>query len=127
MFGTFSCSEEQFMFTQEVVADIVTIGPPEPTSLIAENQLTDNYAITSWSMVGYEFKNLDIQPGESDQFLLVNAMTEGYEDINVTLVFSSSTSSFSISEKVNFIAGGVTKIKISGCEACGGYQVETSW
>lgn len=127
IFGSLSCSEEQFLITQEIASDIVEIGPWEPTNLIIENKLEDNFSITSWSMVGYEFKNLDIQPGDSNQFVLDNYMTDGYEDLNVTVVFSSSSSSFSISDNVNFIMGGVTKITISGCEACGGYQVESSW
>ena len=127
IFGSLSCSEEQFMFTQEIAADIVTFEPFEPTSLILENQLEDNFYITSWSMVGYEFKDLGIQPGDSDQFIMVNGMTEGYKDLNVTVVFSSSTGSFSISDKVNFTPGGVTKITVSGCEACGGYQIASSW
>ena len=91
------------------------------------NQLEDNFSITSWSMVGYEFKNLDIQPGGSNLFVLVDDMPEGYKDINITVVFSSSTGSFSISEKVNFIPHGITKITISGCELCEGYQIESSW
>ena len=127
IFGSFGCSEDQFLISQEVAAGIVTFGPMDPTSLILENQLEDNFYITSWSMVGYEFKNLNIQPGDSDQFIMVNGMTEGYKDLNVTVVFSSSTGSFSISDKVNFKPGGVTKITVSGCEACGGYQIASSW
>ena len=127
IFGTSGCSEDQFLFSQEIVAEIVHIEPPGPVSLALLNQLEDNFSITSWSMVGYEFKDLDIQPGGSNLFVLVDDMPEGYKDINITVVFSSSTGSFSISEKVNFIPHGITKITISGCEACDGYQIESSW
>ena len=127
IFGILSCSEEQFLFSQEVVAEIVHIEPLGPVSLSLLNQLEDNFSITSWSMVGYEFKDLDIQPSGSNLFVLVDDMPEGYKDINITVVFSSSTGSFSISERVNFIPNGITKITISGCEACDGYQIESSW
>lgn len=127
IFGTLGCSEDQFLFSQEVVAEIVHIEPLGPVSLALLNQLEDNFSITSWSMVGYEFKDLDIQPDGSNLFVLVDDMPEGYKDLNVTVVFYSSTGSFSISEKVNFIPNGITKITISGCETCGGYQIESSW
>ena len=127
IFGTLGCSEDQFLFSQEVVAEIVKIEPRGPVSLSLVNQLEDNFSITSWSMVGYEFKNLDIQPGGSNLFVLADDMPEGYKDINITVDFSSSTGSFSVTEKVNFIPHGITKITISGCEVCGGPKIESSW
>lgn len=126
-FGSFSCSEEQLLFTEQIAAEIVEINPPGPTHLILVNQLEENYSISAWKMTGYEFTNLEIPPGNSEQFLLINGMTEGYKDITVTAVLSSSIRSFSVTDKVNFNEGGVTKITISGYEACNGYRIEWSW
>lgn len=127
MFGSSSCTEDQFLFSQDIAANIIKIGPANPAYLLISNRLEENSSITSWSMTGYQFKDLDISIGEANQFILVNSMPEGYKDLTVTLFFTSSTSSFSLSDKVNFIAGGITKITVSGCEECGGYRIESSW
>lgn len=127
MFGSSSCTDDQFLFSQEIAANIIKIGPTNPAYLLLSNRLEENSSITSWSMTSYQFKDLDIPPGISNQFVLVNSMPQGYKDITVTLVFTSSTSSFSISDKVNFIAGRVTRITVSGCKECGGYRIESSW
>ena len=124
MFGSSSCTEDQFLFSQDIAANIIKIGPANPTYLLLTNQLEENSSITSWSMTGYQFNDLDIKTGESNQFVLVNSMPEGYKDVTVTLFIKSATSSFSLSEKVNFIAGRVTKITVSGCQKCGGYRIE---
>lgn len=127
MFASSSCSEEQFMFSQEIAANIYEIGPANPAYLLLNNRLEENSSITSWSMAGYQFNDLDITKGDSNQFVLVNSMPEGYKDVTVTVFIKSATSSFSLSDKVNFTAGGVTKITVTGCEECDGYRIESSW
>ncbi len=122
-----SCTEEQFLLSQEIVADLHIIGPMNPTYLLLRNRIEDNFSITSWSMKGYEFKDLDIPPGIANQFVLVNKTPKGYKNISVSVIISSSTNILTIRDTVNFTAGKVTKITILGCVSCGGYQIESSW
>jgi hypothetical protein len=104
--------------TQEQLGEIIEIRPPDPASLRLVNQLKENFAISSWSMSGYAFDNLDIRPGESQQFILVNGMPKGYSGLTVTVVISSSNQSYSTTHQVNFTAGRVSSLSISECGGC---------
>lgn len=125
LFVLSSCSEEQFLLSQEIVAGMHLIGPSNPTYLWLVNGIEDDLTISSWSMEGYEFNDLDIQPGESIQYVLVNNMPDGYQNVDVTIVISSSTRFFSITDSVSFSAGKYTKISVLGCDSCGGFHIET--
>ena len=99
---------------QELVAEVVSIEPQAPPVLRLSNRLNDDLDIISWNMVGYKFINLDISPGSAEQFILENGMTQGYENLTVTIVLASSTTSFSIQVIASFIQGGTTSIEIFG-------------
>lgn len=104
--------------TQEQLGEIIEIYPPPPATLRLVNQLEEELAITSWSMSGYEFDDLDIQPGESQPFELVNGMPAGYSGVTVTVILSSSTQSFSTVHRVDFEAGRISALLISECPIC---------
>ena len=86
----------------------------EYPSLKIVNQ-TDNeaYHITSVSLVGYEFNNLDITTGNSQTFILEQGMPAGYEDINVDIEYMAGPYNPRLgSIKVNFIKGETTTITL---------------
>ena len=65
-------------------------------------------AITSVVLVGYEFLNLNITPGNSQTFILKNGMPGGYNNINVTVGYYP----YFISNKFNFSNGKTTTITL---------------
>jgi len=106
------------------------VGVEEHPSLKVENDLKDYWrSITSISLVGYTFNNLNIEPyGGSQTFTLDEGMSGGYEDINITVRYIRySGVSGSASIKVNFSKGETTTIMLTGCsgaEGCPGIYLE---
>jgi hypothetical protein len=99
----------------------------EYPSLKAVNQNNDNRSITSISLVGYEFNNLNITIGGSQTFVLDKGMPGGYSDINVQISHKYSAWSGSVSKKINFNTGETTTITLKGClsfEGCQGFSLE---
>lgn len=98
-----------------------------PTLKVA-NEVTDNRYITSVTLVGYEFKSLNITSGDSQSFDLDNGMPGGYENINVNVSYRTSTRpNNSKSTTVNFNDGEITTITLKGCvsyEGCDGHYLE---
>ncbi len=41
--GSFSCSDEQFLFVQEVVAEVVDLSLDDPTHLRVVNELEEDF------------------------------------------------------------------------------------
>ena len=115
VFGSLGCDEEEFKGS-------IVIHPPEPPFLRISNQINDNYAITSWKMEGYEYNDLHIPPGSTEQFLLNSGMRNGYNDKVVTIFLSSYSRSFTMSIKVNFLSGSITTITILSED-----QIESKW
>lgn len=66
-------------------------------------------SILSVRLVGYEFNNLLISPGNSQTFTLMQGMPGGYNNINVTVNYGGS-----ISNKFNFNNGKTTTITLKG-------------
>lgn len=97
-------------------------------SLKIVNTVSDGRFISSVNIVGYEFNNLNITSGNSQTFTLENGMPGGYENINVTVSFQTSTiPAGSLSKTVNFKKEETTTITLKGCssyEGCSGYDLE---
>jgi hypothetical protein len=92
-------------------------------SLKITNDLKDYWrAITTVSLVGYHFNDLDIEPlGDSQLFLLDKGMPGGYENINVTVYYRSYPGTISSrSLKVNFVDGETTSLTLTGCDGAEG-------
>lgn len=115
LFTTVSCDPDR-------MTPAIVIRPAEPPFLRLSNQLEENYAITSWKMEGYEYTNLHISPGSSEQYLLNSGMRNGYKNIEVNIFLSSNDRSFSMSTKVSFESGGITTITIISED-----QIDTKW
>jgi hypothetical protein len=99
----------------------------EYPSLKVVNQNNDNRSITSVSLVGYEFNNLNITIGGSQTFVLDKGMPGGYSDINIIVSHKYSVWSGSVNKKVNFNDGKTTTITLKGCltfEGCQGFYLE---
>ena len=104
--------------TQEQLGEIIEIYPPPPATLRLVNQLENNLTITSWRMSGYEFNDLEIRPGDSRPFELVNGMPEGYKGLTITVIISSSTQSFLTTHRIDFESGKISTLLISECPIC---------
>lgn len=99
----------------------------EYPSLKVVNQNIDNRSITSVSLVGYEFNNLNITIGGSQTFLLDKGMPGGYSEINIQVSHRYSAWSGSVSKKLNFNDGMIATITFKGClnfEGCLGFYLE---
>jgi len=118
-----SCSEDNDpIFEPEV--------EKQKPSLKMVNEIGENYyAISKISLVGYEFKTLNIPKGSSQTFALDEGMPAGFENINVVVYYSSRHVGRSVSAKINFNEEGVTTITLSGqsgCEGCDGHSLKQS-
>ena len=102
----------------------------EYPSLKVVNELEDSWrSIVEISLIGYDFKSLDIKPnGGSQTFVLDKGMSGGYSGINVTVkykYYSGKLANESIN--VNFHDGMTTTITLKGCvsyEGCPGIYLE---
>lgn len=92
------------------------------------NQTNDSNSrsITSVTLVGYDFTNLNITKGNSQTFNLDSGMPGGYENININ-VRLSGPQIVSKNIQVNFKNGETTTITMKGCisyEGCNGFYLE---
>lgn len=94
------------------------------TTLNLVNRLDDNYTITSWKIPGYEFQNLNISPGYSQQFDLIDGMRYGYKNVEITIILTSGSISLQKNYLLNFERGGVTSFALSGCGGCDDQRTE---
>lgn len=85
-----------------------------PTLKIVNQHGDKFHKIISVSLVGYEFKSLAINWGESQNFSLDKGMSAGYKDINIIITYGGSVARYSISDKVNFTNGKTTIITLKG-------------
>ncbi len=105
--------------------------PENPTkypSIKVVNQNRSQRVITSFRLVGYEFKNLNIGVGESQTFILDQGMSGGYSDIYTTVFYNyGGYPTRYVSTKVNFNGGETSTISLSGCtgaEGCNGLYLQ---
>lgn len=103
------------------------INEEHPT-LKVKNQNNDKRVITSIQLIGYEFTNLKIEVGDSQDFLLDKGMSGGYSDINIEVSYKyGGYPTASVSKKVDFKSGDITTITLKGCisfEGCTGFYLE---
>lgn len=102
--------------------------PEEYPSLKLANGATEYKPITYVKFVGYEFTNLNIEPGSSQIFILDKGMPSGYEDIYVTVGYKRYANvGGHKSITVDFFKGKTTTITLKGCEGtegCRGFYLE---
>ena len=103
-------------------------GESNYPALMMVNETSDNIskAITSVSLVGYQFSNLNILEGDTQVFNLDTGMPGGYEDINV-IVRLSGPQIISENIEVSFQDGDTKTITVKGCisfGSCNGYYLE---
>ena len=110
------------------VPDVVPDPVIEYPSLRIVNDSRNYIAITSVTLLGYEFTTLDIANGSSQTFTLDKGMSGGYEDINVIVGYRRYTSNGGHPNiKVDFYDGEITTITVKGCsgaEGCPGIYLE---
>ena len=86
------------------------VGDEYPSLKIVNQTDVDYYYITSVSLVGYEFNNLNITTGDSQTFILDQGMPAGYEEINVDVAYMAGPYNSRWGNiKVNFTKGETTK------------------
>lgn len=100
----------------------------EYPSLKLVNEVSEYKPITYVKLVGYEFTNLNIEPGSSQSFSLDKGMPSGYEDIYVTVGYKRYANvGGHRSITVDFHKENTTVIKLKGCEGaegCRGFYLE---
>ena len=138
LFGSLSCTDEQFLLGQQVAAEIldnhVIVNPlANPTHLRIVNEIEEEiYSINAVELAHYSFKKLNIPQGKSKKLTL--AVTGGLpvntNGLEITLTFSSSTRTIVEKGIIDLYPGGTTVIWLTGREACykcGGHSIEWGW
>jgi len=82
-------------------------------------------SVVSVSIVGYEFRSLNIARGNNQTFSLMQGMPGGYTDINITVGFRShpASSVLYVSRNINFFNGKTTTVTLRGGEGEGGQYI----
>jgi hypothetical protein len=85
-----------------------------PSLKVANQTITSTFDIRSVTLVGYEFKNLNITTGSSQTFVLDKGMPAGYNNIYVTVSHYGIGQTRTTSIYINFKDGEVTSITLKG-------------
>ena len=129
--GSLSCTDEQFLFGQEVASEIVQISLDEPTYLRIVNELEEDfYSINAVELGHYTFKKLNISHGKSRKFRLTGELPREIDGMEITVTFSSETRTIIEKGIIDLYPGGTTIIWLTGregCGGCGGHSIEWGW
>ena len=87
------------------------VGICEPT-LTVQNSHNKDYNIVGVSFIGYNFKNIEIQKGDSQTFVFKDGLIGGTDNIQVTISYSplSGRPTSRRDETVNFSVCSDTKV-----------------
>ena len=126
-----SCSDEQFLLGQEVAAEAIQISLDTPTRIKLIHEMEEDfYWIHSMSIDTQEFKDFEISQGASKEFKLNDVKLTSYEDLSLSIQFSSSTRTLSETATIDLNPGGITLVWLTGregCGGCGGHSIEWGW
>ena len=129
--GSLSCTDDQFLFVQEVASDVVDISLDDPTHMRVVNELEEGfYSINTVEFEHYSFKNLNIARGKSKKLLLTGVLPANLDGIEITVTFSSDTRTIVETGIIDLYPGGTTLIWLTGregCGGCGGHSIEWGW
>jgi len=129
--GSSSCSDDQFLFVQEVAAEVVDLSLDDPTYLRVVNELEEDfYSLNRVEFEHYTFKKLNIPQGKSKKFLLTGVLPANLDGIEITVSFSSDTRTIVETGFIDLYPGGTTIIWLTGregCGGCGGHSIEWGW
>ncbi len=129
--GSLSCTDDQFLFGQEVASEIVQISLDEPTYLHVVNELEEDfYSINAVELGHYTFKKLNISQGKSRKFRLTGELPLEIDGMEITVTFSSETRTIIEKGIIDLYPGGTTIIWLTGregCGGCGGHSIEWGW
>ena len=129
--GSLSCTDDQFLFGQEVASEIVQISLDEPTYLHVVNELEEDfYSINAVELGHYTFKKLNISQGKSRKFRLTGELPLEIDGMEITVTFSSETRTIIETGIIDLYPGGTTIIWLTGregCGGCGGHSIEWGW
>ena len=129
--GSLSCTDDQFLFVQEVASDVVDISLDDPTHMRIVNELEEDfYSINAVAFEHYSFKNLNIARGKSKKLLLTGVLPANLDGIEITVTFSSDTRTIVETGIIDLYPGGTTIIWLTGregCGGCGGHSIEWGW
>ena len=137
LFGSLSCTDEQFLIGQEIAAEIVDVSliadivQYNPTQLRVVNELEEEiYSINAVELGHYSFKKLNISQGKSEKLRLTSGLPVNTDGIEITVTFSSSTRTIVENGIIDLYPGGTTVIWLTGregCYKCGGHSIEWGW
>ena len=131
LLGSLSCTDEQFLLSQEVAADIVDISLDSPTHLRIVNELEEDfYSINAVDLAHFSFNKLSISQGKSKKLRLDGELPVNMDGLEITVTFSSSTRTIVEKGTIDLYPGGTTVIWLTGregCGGCGGHSIEWGW
>ena len=129
--GSLSCTDDQFLFVQEVATEVVDISLDDPTHLRIVNELEEDfYSINAVEMGDFKFKNLNIPQGKSIKFRLNSELPVNIDGLEIAVTFSSETRTIVETGVIDLYPGGTTIIWLTGregCGGCGGHSIEWGW
>jgi hypothetical protein len=137
LFGSLSCTDEQFLLGQEIAAEIVDmqiimdIVTSSPTHLRIVNELEEEiYSINAVEIANFSSKKLNISQGKSKKLRMTGGLPVNTDGLEITVTFSSSTRTLVEKGVIDLYPGGTTVIWLTGregCYKCGGHRIEWGW